>query len=313
MNVLIFRVGSIGDSVVALPAFSVIKELHQCDKVFLLCDDHNDSSGSAVSSYKVFKFFSLIDGFYSYSRRLDCRSIKLLIKFIKKNEIKLLYYLMPRRSFFQKFRDFTFFKLFGLKIIGINLFNPDLNLYLNNALYESEAARLLRKINYTGPYDFGNFKFNGKEKLKNTIAISIGTKHTMNNWGYENWSKLINKLSTIPHLKINFIGGCNDRESSECLGLALKGRGSFSNYCGTASIEDAIKIIAKSNLFIGHDSGPMHLASLTHTEIIAIFSHKNQQGIWYPSQGNFHIFRASNLNDIDPDAVFYLADNLIKQ
>ena len=40
--------------------------------------------------------------------------------------------------------------------------------------------------------------------------------------------------------------------------------------------------LKKSALFIGHDSGPMHLSAAVRTPCVAIFSARNKPGVWFP-------------------------------
>ncbi|WP_353432687.1 glycosyltransferase family 9 protein [Polynucleobacter sp. MWH-UH23A] len=311
MNKLIFRVGSIGDSVVSLPAFHSIKEKFINDKVYLLCDDHELTDGKAVSSYKIFEFFNLIDGYFTYEEKSKYKNLFSLRKFVLLNNISTVYYLMPSRSFLQKLRDYIFFRILGLEIIGIDLFSKDENLYLKNARYEPESARLLRKLNFKSANATQILKIKSNIHANKEVTIAIGTKHKVNDWGLENWYKLVSRLAEVPTIKFNFIGGPDDYEPTERLCSLIKDR--YSNYCGISSIADSIATIGRSNLFIGHDSGPMHLASLTSAKIIAIYSGKNPPGIWYPQGKNINIYRADDVKSIEPDVIFEIANKLIDE
>jgi ADP-heptose:LPS heptosyltransferase len=311
MNILIFRVGSIGDSIVSLPAFHAIKDAHKNNKIFLLCDDHEISSSKAVSSYKIFTHFNVIDGYFSYQNTLKYKNVYMLKKFIKINNIGHVYYLMPARTFLQKIRDFMIFKMLGLKLYGLNLFNKDENIYLGNGKFESEASRLLRKVSSSSKYQ--QTKLDIKRELNGVkeIAIAIGTKHKINEWGLNKWENLIIKLASLKNIQINFIGGPNDYDHAEILGNKYAGK--YKNYCGSLTIPQTIEIIGKSYLFIGHDSGPMHLASLTSTEIVAIFSDKNPPGVWYPENSIINIYRSSNLKEIDEIVIFEYVKFLLNE
>lgn len=302
MNILIFRVGSIGDSIVALPALNAIKDAHKNNKVFLLCDDHEITSGKAVSSYKIFEYFNVIDGYFSYQNKLKYKNVYMLKKFIKINNIGLVYYLMPVRTFLQKIRDLLIFKILGLKLNGLNLLKKDVNIYTCNGRFESESCRLLRKVNPSGKYQQEKLDIKPDSNGVKEISIATGTKHKINEWGFHKWENLIIQLATLKNIQINFIGSANDYLHAETLGNKYGGK--YKNYCGSLTIPQTIEVIGKSSLFIGHDSGPMHLASLTTTEIIAIFSDKNPPGIWYPENSIINIYRSSNLNEIDAGVIF---------
>jgi hypothetical protein len=53
------------------------------------------------------------------------------------------------------------------------------------------------------------------------------------------------------------------------------------NLCGLKVRENAALIEAAA-LFIGHDSGPMHMAAAVGTPLVAVFSRLWVRGIWYP-------------------------------
>jgi ADP-heptose:LPS heptosyltransferase len=313
MNIMIFRVGSIGDSIVALDAFNTLRQHFENSKVYLLCDIYDNDNSGTVSSYKIFEYFNMIDGYFSYGKELNIKKLIELNDFIKKNNIKKLYYLMPKRNKFQKFRDFLLFKIYGLHVYGIELFKKDENEYKKNSLYEFEGKRLLRKIK-----DFKLRKFTYDKIIKNEeknykeLTICIGTKHQDNDWGYDNWLSLIKLIYEYDrNLIINFIGGANDIIKSEKLKNININK--YNNACNKITFSESIEIINKSKIFIGHDSGAMHLASLVKTNIVSLFSYKNKPGIWYPNIENIHIYRAENIKEISYEAIFELIVEILNK
>src|SRR3990167_5361090 len=60
------------------------------------------------------------------------------------------------------------------------------------------------------------------------------------------------------------------------------GTGKKINLCGKLSVRETAAVIECAQLFIGHDSGPMHLASAVKTPSVAIFSRHAKPGCWYP-------------------------------
>ena len=59
-------------------------------------------------------------------------------------------------------------------------------------------------------------------------------------------------------------------------------KGTVANLCGKTSPRVSAAILEKASLFVGHDSGPMHLASAVGTPCVAIFSAQNPPGQWFP-------------------------------
>ena len=82
-----------------------------------------------------------------------------------------------------------------------------------------------------------------------------------------------------------FIG--SEDEYSRCSRISQHSVGSVLNLCGLIEPRISAIIIRKAKMFIGHDSGPMHLAAAVGTPVIAIFSARNKPGEWFPN-GDIH-------------------------
>ncbi len=75
-------------------------------------------------------------------------------------------------------------------------------------------------------------------------------------------------------------GSADEHERSESLLKNWHGR--KLNLCGKPSPRVSAAILKKADLFLGHDSGPMHLAANVGTPCVAVFSARVHPGIWYP-------------------------------
>jgi ADP-heptose:LPS heptosyltransferase len=112
------------------------------------------------------------------------------------------------------------------------------------------------------------------------IALSIGTKQAANDWGAANWRGLAEQLCrAYPH-RLVFVGGEGDREQSGAVTAGVAER--CVNLCGALSVRESAALIGSAVLFIGNDSGPMHLAAAVGTPLIAVFSRLFPPGMWFP-------------------------------
>ena len=59
------------------------------------------------------------------------------------------------------------------------------------------------------------------------------------------------------------------------------------NLAGKLTPRESAAVLERARLFIGHDSGPMHLAAALGTPCVAIFSARNKPGVWFP-RGDGH-------------------------
>ena len=114
------------------------------------------------------------------------------------------------------------------------------------------------------------------------IACCTGTKMQAKDWGAYNWQALIQTANKRwGNLGIVFVGAGNEFKASESVRRCW--RGPSLNLCGKLSPRESAALIKRAVLFIGHDSGPMHLASAVGTPIVAIFSARNKPGVWFPN------------------------------
>ena len=158
----------------------------------------------------------------------------------------------------------------------------------------SRLARLIEKIGYADCEKATSWNLNLSkteyELAENLIAplnkkkffvFSVGAKASVKDWGQDNWRKLIIELHKIyPQISIVFVGSKD--EYDRCQNLLKLWSNLAINLCGRTPPRVSAAVISYGKLFVGHDSGPMHLAACVSTPIVAIFSSANKPGEWYP-------------------------------
>jgi ADP-heptose:LPS heptosyltransferase len=118
------------------------------------------------------------------------------------------------------------------------------------------------------------------------LAVSQGTKIQANDWGMENWSNLLQQLTeALPGWGLLLVGSADEGERAGACGAVW--RGPLVNLCGKTSPRVSAAALEKAVFYLGHDSGPMHLASAVGVPCVAIFSARNLPGHWYP-YGDVH-------------------------
>lgn len=100
-----------------------------------------------------------------------------------------------------------------------------------------------------------------------TIHISAGNK--FRDWGVENWLKLADGLSQRPEVRIVLTGAEEDAKAGE--EIMSKSKAPVLSSVGRLKLRELRELISRSLLFIGPDSGPMHIAATTSTPIVALF------------------------------------------
>lgn len=99
------------------------------------------------------------------------------------------------------------------------------------------------------------------------VIIHIGAKTRFRDWGIKNYLSLIQLLEADGCLI--YLLGQNLEERKRGEYLAKKSQ--VKNLTGLLSLIDILYLISRSRIYLGVDSGPLHLASLTTTPIVAIY------------------------------------------
>jgi ADP-heptose:LPS heptosyltransferase len=296
-NILIYRLGSLGDTVIALPCFHLIRKKFPGSKIILLTNQ--PVSGKAAPAMAILENSGLADAAISYP--VGTRSMAELAKVrqaIRQIQPEVLINLAAGRGWLKSLRDHVFFCSCGIKkIIGTPLRQRDLQArQMDDGLFEPEAQRLAARLASLGAVNLSDRQFwelrltptekNQAAELlpanqNNFIAVGVGTKLPVKDWGEENWGKLLALLSReMPATKLILLGAPDEWERSEKLGCVWAG--GHVNLCGKTSPRVSAAILECCQLFIGHDSGPMHLASAVGTPTLGLFSWLNPPGQWFP-------------------------------
>jgi ADP-heptose:LPS heptosyltransferase len=117
------------------------------------------------------------------------------------------------------------------------------------------------------------------------IAVSVGTKVQAKDWGRENWRTLLSKLAAShAGQSLLLTGAPEESEASEFAadGWRAAGGGPVVNLCGKLSPRESAAALSGAKIFVGHDSGPMHLAAAVQVPCVAIFAARNVPRVWFP-------------------------------
>ncbi len=307
-NILVFRIGSLGDTLVALPSLHLLREQFPRSCITLLTNSPVDGGVKAASSYQILAGSGLIDKYLEYPYGL--KKIKLLFKLvteIRNLNANYVFYLMPPRTFSQRLRDTLFFLAAGIwRVHGLS-FGQIGNTHRRSPdkiSYESEASRLVRSIGFDEKLLSQHlFSLNlqkherdvalailGKLSMSRPfIALSIGAKVQAKNWGTDRWIELLQILSGIANqYALVFLGSRDEYETCQTL-LASWPNDSL-NLCGQLNPRQSAAVLEHATIFIGHDSGPMHLASSVGIPAVSIFAARNKPGIWFPFGNEDNVF-----------------------
>ena len=101
------------------------------------------------------------------------------------------------------------------------------------------------------------------------IVLHVGAGNRFRDWGPDNLSELIPRILAMSRTAVVLIGGPEDRVTARSLTSPPSNR--VCDMTGCLNLREVRDLMTRAALFVGPDSGPMHIASTTDTPIVAYF------------------------------------------
>jgi heptosyltransferase-2 len=111
-----------------------------------------------------------------------------------------------------------------------------------------------------------NFGIKDNDKF---VTIAFRAVAESRRWGTDNYIELSKIIIAQLNHKIVLIGTENDRNVGDEI-VESAGASSVVNLSGKTSLRELASVISQSNLFIGNDSGPAHLAAAVSVPIVVL-------------------------------------------
>ena len=311
-RILVFHIGSLGDTLVALPAFWAVHDTFADARRVLL------TKAAARSSIPVGRDIldgsGLFDDYVSYdgdhhdygsnpSRWRKLWGAAQLVRRLRAGRFDLAVYLAPSaREPAQIRRDLLFFRLAGIRhVIGARTLQTVVG---DTGVLEAERvlARLRGSAVVAAPLSQArrDLALNAADRqfieqwlgrhappLRGRgrwVAFAPGSNLQSKLWPLERFAEvgreLIARFDIVPVV----VGGAEDQPRAVEL-LQAWGRGI--DAAGALSVRQSAALLERCSLFIGNDTGTMHLAAAGGLPCVALFSARDVPGRWEP-MGNGH-------------------------
>lgn len=297
-KIIVFRTGSIGDTICAMPALNCILDAYPNSDVDILINAGKNKV-SPASLLDLEKFNETID--YSGFSKLG------LIQFLRKRNYDLFIELPQYdNSLFTSLRNILVIKLAGISS-GFG-WSFDQHFIFKKKQekqhhFDNERDRLLNILilNGLGCKEKEKYLFKADQSeneipseidlSKKTIALVVGSNREKNKWPIANFVELASYFSNKGH-QILLIGGKNE----EVYTKDFKGIINVVNLINKLSLIQLRIVLNKISLTVSNDTGPMHISYSVNTPTIALFSSRDFPGKWYPPENkNNLVFRSENM------------------
>jgi len=314
-RILIYRIGQLGDTINALPALWVLRKHFPSAQLCMLVDRH--PVAHYVMPCQVLPRDGLIDDWIEYPTSITGVQSKLLVKLLfdlRRRRFDIMVYLVSReRQPWRVWRDLAFFRLAGIRNFigheGLHSITPRVE-GRPLPLVEHEADNLLTRLSLSGipvpPPGKGCMELCltneeqeqaacwiidriGKQfNQLSLIGIGPGSKWPSKVWSEERFAelgrRLIAQLGAYPIV----FGSSEEYDLGERL-VARWGRGA--NAAGQLGVRQAAAVLKACRLYVGNDTGTMHLAAAVGAPCVGIFAAHDWPGRWYPYGAKHIILR----------------------
>ena len=316
LKILIYRFGQLGDTIVALPALWSLRHAFPEAHLTYLYSDH--PGRGFVLPQEILPHEGLIDDWIAYVREDPgkARNLYRSWKTLHARQFDVLVYLLPRlRTRLTIWRDLAFFRSTGIRyVVGSKGFHSLPPRVAGQPLssVEHEADHLLQRLALshlpTPANNRGNMdlKLTSEEKTAAEdwlrtrvpgyssafllVGFGPGSKWPSKIWPAERFQELgrllISQLSLLPIV----FGGRGDGPLANQF---IKHWGKGVSAAGELGIRAAAATLAHCRLFVGNDTGTMHLAAAVGTPCVGIFSAQDWPGRWHPYGPNHIVLRRS--------------------
>lgn len=303
-KVLVYLFGSLGDTIVAIPALRAVRR-HFLDAELILLQ--NTAAENIVKASEVIPE-NLIDGYLNYDSKAGkfnkIAGFYRLWRDLRRLEFKAVVYLVISERWARSVsRDRLFFSSCGIpSLIGFHSFSKEelypIDEWQRPAMTENEAVRKLNRLEMDGigsqpedlqqPFltfsseEIGNIEKWLTKKRENPgsrlVAIAPGCKTEANIWSLENFIEIGRRL-LAENCELLVTGGKAEYALGEKM---LAAWGSGINAAGEFSVRESSAVLSLCDLYIGLDTGTTHLAAAAGTPCFALYGERNNPGHWFP-------------------------------
>jgi heptosyltransferase III len=313
-RILVFRTGHLGDTIVAVPAFRALRYAFPDAEIAYL-SSADQRNPQYVSARDVLPASGLFNDWISYPNAGDVMSLLRLAMRIRRRRYDVVFYLMTRyRTARQIERDKLFFRFAGIRnVIGaefVKEHNLPFEIPKPVPRIEKEGdflISLLRERGIIAPdisfkADLGlteeerdaSREWMGSKGIAELsaprIAVGPGSKWESKIWDEGRYGRVVDSLIRSHNVVPIIFGGPEDREVGERL-IARWGRGA--NAAGDLNVRGAAAALEECVLYLGNDTGTMHLAAAVEIPCVALFSAVDWAGRFEPFGDHHILFRRS--------------------
>ena len=142
-------------------------------------------------------------------------------------------------------------------------------------------------------------KFLKDNKIKGTdfiVCVAPGAAESAKSrmWPFESYAELCDEIVDRHKAKVIFVGNLNENEFITGIQDKMDNKSSTINSAGKITLNQLFCLISKSKLFVGNDSGPMHIAAAQGVKTLGLFGPNLPLRFGPYGKGNIGLYKGNN-------------------
>ena len=306
-RILVYRCGALGDTIVALPAMRAVREAFPDAELVLMTA--NDGAG-VLWTDEVLREFHWFAHVVTYRARelASVRGLLGVLARVRRLRPEVVVYLgSDHNSGIRVLRDRLFLFLAGAtRFIAASSTKVGFFGRLRRArrTYPYEVDRLLDAVRAagvaTGPARFdlprhavdvervsALLAADGIGGARPLVAMCPGSKQGAKRWPLERYAALGARLIAEDGADVAIIGGADEARAAETVAADWPAA-RFTVLAGRLSVLESAEALRRAALYVGNDTGAMHLAAAVGAPCVAIFAAREPGRSWHP-YGDAHV------------------------
>ncbi len=298
-RVLVFRTGHLGDTVCAIPAFRLVRRCFAGAELTLLCDR---PQGAKVAAAEVIRRLDFFDRIRTYASHRGPWTAWKLWRAVRQARPDLVI-LLPqvRESPEDVGRKTRFFRRCGVADVRGHLLPVSAHEWQPNE--PQRLVQMLHRIGVRG--DKPGYAIPGEVVSRESGAAKLravgveagapylvfcgGGKVATQRWPLDRYATVLARVAAALQWPVVGLGSPSEVENYRRLILprfpALK------LLPGALKVPEIFELCRLATVYLGNDTGPMHVAAAVGCPVIAVVSARNPPGAWDPDVEPRLVFR----------------------
>ncbi|MEY5010071.1 MAG: hypothetical protein RLZZ253_1210 [Verrucomicrobiota bacterium] len=288
MKTVVFRTGSLGDTVCAIPAFRALRRQFEGDELVLLHDSPWRGRVSAAEVVHGLGVFDRLVGYRSGRGWVSRADLALRVRELKPDRVVCL----PQRM--EQWQSLLRKKRF-LEILGVRQVLGFSDPRQINGAGLTESRRLLALLAIEGlcsEYLGYGFPVDSlasgrvsewmavRWQDRRVVVFCGGGKTPSQRWSLHRYGELLREF--VGRHGVFVVGVGTAREREQAVPEVLERVPGMEWIPAGWSVLEMLELMRGADLYVGNDTGPMHVAAAMGCPVFAVVSARNVAGAWDP-------------------------------